>query len=125
MPLVLIVDDHEHTRQLLGKAFAKHGWHVHGAASVAEGLAALEPRPDCVVVDLNLPDGDGTDILRKVRSDLNPNTVAVVVTALSDPDRLAQAAALRPHLMIQKPFDWEVLWRYCESEVARSGEAGG
>ena len=124
MPNVLIVEDHEHTRQLLSKVFAKHGWQVRGAGSVADGLAALAPRPNCLIVDLNLPDGDGTDLLRKARSDLGPNTIVVVITALSDPARLAQAAALRPDLMIQKPFDWEILWRYCQSEVARNREAG-
>jgi DNA-binding response OmpR family regulator len=117
MPTVLIVEDHDHTRRLLGKVFSERGWDVREAGTVADALAALEPPPHCVIVDLNLPDGDGTDVLRAVRSGAASTTVVVVITALSDVTRLARAAALRPHLMIQKPFDWEIVWRYCEAET--------
>jgi CheY-like chemotaxis protein len=120
MPTVLIVEDHSHTRRLLAKVFAERGWAVLEAGTVAEGLAALDSAPDCAVIDLSLPDGDGIEVLRKARSGAS-GRVAVVVTAVSDPARLSQAAALKPHLMIQKPFDWEILWRYCQSEL---GEAG-
>ena len=118
MPSVLIVEDHDHTRHLLGKVFAERGWDVREAGTVAHALAALDPPPHCVIVDLNLPDGDGTDVLSAVRSGTARTTVVVVITALSDTARLARAAALRPHLMVQKPFDWEILWRYCQSEIA-------
>lgn len=119
MPSVLIVEDHDHTRHLLAKVFSERGWGIREAASVAEGLAALEAPLDCVVLDLNLPDGDGTEILREVRSEASEALVVVVITALSDPGRLSTVAALRPHLMIQKPLDWEILWRYCQSELGR------
>jgi DNA-binding response OmpR family regulator len=65
---VLIVEDHALTSTSLTRIFARKGWDARMAATVAGGLAALDPPPDCVVLDLNLPDGDGEAILRTIRA---------------------------------------------------------
>src|SRR4051812_17198958 len=56
-PRLLVVDDDPYTRSALHALFTRQGWHVLLAATVAEGLALLDPAPCCVVLDLNLPDG--------------------------------------------------------------------
>ena len=117
MPAVLIVEDHEQTRALLSRVFAARGWDVRESATVAEGIAALEPPPECVVIDLVLPDGDGAEVLEKIRVDALPARVVVVATGVSDPIRLQAVSALGPDLIIQKPFDWEILGRYCQWEL--------
>src|SRR4051812_23653435 len=78
---ILIVGDHEPSRRLLRSQFALRGWQVETAASVLEGLASLEQPPDCLVLDLILPDGDGMDVLQRVRSQGLPTRV-VVMTSL-------------------------------------------
>jgi DNA-binding response OmpR family regulator len=121
---VLIVEDNGPSRRLLASLAACSGWRVIEAGSVAEGLEGLEPPPDCAILDLVLPDGDGETVLRKIREADVPIPVIVVVSAVSDRARLSRIADLRPDLMVQKPLDWDMLWRYCETKM-RQMEAGG
>jgi two-component system OmpR family response regulator len=114
---VLIVEDHTPTRLALKRVFAREGWDIQTAETVAEGLAALDPPPDCVVLDLILPDGDGESILRKIRADGLPTRVVAVTTGVSDPNRLAEVARLRPDVLLTKPIDPEILCRLCRAEV--------
>jgi two-component system OmpR family response regulator len=114
---VLIVEDHPPTRGTLKRIFARNGWEASTAATVAEGLEALDPPPDCVVLDLKLPDGDGEAILRKIRAVGLPTRVVVVTAGVSDPDRWAEVARLRPEAVLQKPIEAEVLCRLCGAEV--------
>ena len=79
---VLLVDDHELIRQGLARAFERdQQMEVVGqAGTVAEGVAAYERlRPDVVVTDLQLPDGNGLEIVRAVRA-LSETTGLVVLT---------------------------------------------
>lgn len=74
---ILIVEDHTPSRELMRKLFTLRGWRVVTASTVAEGLRALDPPPDCLVLNLVLPDGDGERILREVRARGLPTRVAV------------------------------------------------
>ena len=114
---VLIVEDHKGTRSALRSIFSRKGWQVTQAATVAEGLDLLDPPPDCLVLDLMLPDGAGEAILRKVREDDLPTRVVAVTTGLSDPGRLARVKGLNPDVLLSKPIDPSVLFRVCEAEM--------
>ena len=116
---VLIVEDHAPTSQAVASLFRRKGWDVRTSATLAEGLAALDPPPDCLILDLMLPDGGGEDILRTVREEKLPTRVVAVATGSSDSSRRTEVLRLRPELLVSKPIDWEVLWRYCESEMRR------
>jgi DNA-binding response OmpR family regulator len=110
---LLIVEDHAMTRNALRGLFARQGWDVRVAESVAKGLAALEPPPDCLLLDLMLPDGDGETILRKIRADGLPTRVAVC-TGTGDPERLRAVSELRPDALLHKPIDITDLCRACD-----------
>ena len=109
-PCLLLVEDDWTSHDALRKLFRRKGWEVLSAMTVAGGLALLEARPDCVILDLMLPDGDGAAILRKVRSDHLPIRV-VVTTGLSDPTRLRAVADLKPDAVLQKPIDLAAEYR--------------
>jgi two-component system KDP operon response regulator KdpE len=65
---VLVVEDDRELRSLLQNSLALEGFRVRSAASLAEGEALLaHDAPDLVVLDLGLPDGDGADLVRRVR----------------------------------------------------------
>jgi len=69
---VVLVDDHELIRHGLAGAFTRdESFTVVGqAGTVAEGIAIAESaRPDVVVIDLQLPDGSGLDLVRTVRKE--------------------------------------------------------
>jgi DNA-binding NarL/FixJ family response regulator len=80
---VLLIDDHELIRQGLARAFERDEEMtvVGQAGSVAEGVAAFhELAPDVIVTDLELPDGHGLEVVRKVRE--SNDTVGVVVLTM-------------------------------------------
>jgi DNA-binding response OmpR family regulator len=116
-PRVLIVEDDTPTRNALSRIFAREGWDVQTASTVSEGLAALVPPPNCVVLDLGLPDGRGEMILKAIRIGALPVRVVAVTTGESDPARWAQIARYQPNVMILKPIDPEALCRVCAAEV--------
>ena len=81
--LVLVVDDHELIRQGLVQALRRAGHNIVGeAASIAEARASLLfTKPDLVLVDVNLPDGSGLELI-------TPLIKFVVLTLGDDPDSL-------------------------------------
>jgi CheY-like chemotaxis protein len=103
---VLIVEDHEPTRNVLGMIFRRKGWSTLAAGTVAEGLAFLEgePRPDCLLLDLDLPDGRGEAVLERVRRDHLPIRVAVC-TGNVDRGRWRAIEDFHPEALVQKPVD--------------------
>jgi DNA-binding response OmpR family regulator len=106
---MLVVDDDRTTRDVLRAIFGQMGWEVDVAATVEDGLAHLDPPPDALILDLSLPDGSGTEILRRIRRDRLPTRVAV--TTGHDPDSLGHVAELRPEALLQKPIDVDELCR--------------
>src|SRR3954471_9750242 len=85
---------------LMQNILANKGLDLMTAGTVAEGLALLETRPDYLVLDLSLPDGDGRDVLEGVRRAGIPTRV-VVTTGWDQPQGLDD---LRPDAVLVKPF---------------------
>lgn len=104
---VLIVDDHPVLRRGLATLLADQPWvaSVTEAGSVGEAArqAVLE-RPGLAVVDLGLPDGCGTDLIRRIRASV-PDCIVVVLTM--DPDdatvQTCLAAGARGYLLKHTP----------------------
>jgi two-component system cell cycle response regulator DivK len=82
VPLVLIVDDNEKNRKLATNVLRAAGFETLEAATGAEAITlAMEHVPDVVLMDLQLPDMNGTDALREL--DRNEPTAQIPVVALS------------------------------------------
>ncbi|CAG2159404.1 two-component system response regulator KdpE [Cupriavidus numazuensis] len=68
-PTVLLVEDEPHIRRFVRAALQAEGCTVHEADSLKRGLIEAGTRqPDLVILDLGLPDGDGIDLIREVRT---------------------------------------------------------
>ena len=81
MPAVLVVEDDALIASSLGRALEANGYEVRPAGSVAAALAALAAEvPDVVLLDLGLPDGDGTTIAEAVAR-RHPRVPVLVLTA--------------------------------------------
>ncbi len=63
MPHALVVDDDPATLQLLASLLERQGFSTCTASTLAEARESLNPFPDICLVDLRLPDGNGTDLL--------------------------------------------------------------
>ena len=80
--LVLIVDDNEKNRRLVRDVLRNSGFRTIEAASGGEGIAlAAERRPDVILLDLRLPDMDGTEVARRLG--VGADTARIPVVALS------------------------------------------
>ena len=66
---ILIVDDYPGLIELYDFGLAARGFRVDGAATASEAIGLAASRPfDAVVIDLNLPDSSGVDLMRKLRA---------------------------------------------------------
>ena len=91
---VFLVDDHEIVRRGVAEVLEEDpGIAVAGeAGSVAEALARVPAvRPDVVVVDMRLPDGNGAEVCRQLRLRV-PSVRTLVLTSYADPEAVAAAA---------------------------------
>ncbi|MCU1278630.1 MAG: phoR 3 [bacterium] len=81
-PHILVVNDHEATRHLLGRMLRSAGFGVEEAASAAAGFESIAARaPDLILLDVNLPDMNGEEMLRRLRID--PRTIVIPVVHVS------------------------------------------
>jgi two-component system response regulator RegX3 len=68
-PVVLVIDDEDSIQKLLNAALERDGYRIVGARDAAEGLIAFErEQPDVILLDVMLPDGDGRDLAREIRT---------------------------------------------------------
>jgi two-component system cell cycle response regulator DivK len=93
---------------------------------VSEGLPALERAlaepPAVVLLDLELPDLDGFEVARRLRSDARTAQVPIIaVTARALPTDEARARAIGCNEFVTKPVDTATLHRALEAVLARPG----
>jgi two-component system, OmpR family, KDP operon response regulator KdpE len=99
----VVVEDEPQIRRFVRAALEAEGWQVFEASTVKQGLVeAGTRRPDLIVLDLGLPDGDGVDYLRDLRG---WSTVPVIVlSARSDENDKIAALDAGADDYLTKPF---------------------
>ncbi|HTO95167.1 MAG TPA: response regulator [Bacteroidota bacterium] len=84
-PLVLVVEDEPQIRRLLQITLESNGFRVTQAGTGEEGLLRVgTERPEAVVLDLGLPDKDGTEVLRMIR---RQSTVPVLILSVRNSEQ--------------------------------------
>jgi DNA-binding response OmpR family regulator len=103
---MLLVEDHQETRQTLVSLLARCGHTAITAETVAKALELLsQMRVHVLLCDLGLPDGDGLEVVAQAKK-LNPDIKAVALTARdTDDDYKAGFEAGFDHYLT-KPFDF-------------------
>src|SRR5690606_31569558 len=111
MPKVLVVDDEAPLTTLIGKFFQGAGYEVEMETSGRAGLArAMAERPDAVLLDIMMPDLDGYEVCRRLRSDpRTAHAAIVIVTARSQPVDKQMAMRAGADLHVIKPFNGKTL----------------
>jgi two-component system OmpR family response regulator len=118
---VLVVDDEVNIAELISMALRYEGWQVRAAHTGSSAVkAARELGPDAVVLDMMLPDIDGLEVLRRMRSSL-PDVPVVFLTARDAvEDRVAGLTAGGDDY-VTKPFSLEELVARLRGLMRRSG----
>ena len=109
---ILVVDDAEASRYLLGSWLRRNGYQVAEVATGAEALASLAHAPaDLVLLDVNLPDMSGLDVCARIKAD--PSTAAVPVIHVSatavEPEDEARGLTGGADAYLLEPVDPRVL----------------
>ena len=120
---VLVVDDEPSLAELLASVLRYEGWEIRTAGDGADAVrTAREFRPDAVVLDIMLPDFDGIEVLRRVRTEL-PHVCVLFLTAKDAvEDRVAGITAGGDDY-VTKPFSLEEVLARLRGLLRRAGIA--
>jgi len=106
---ILLVDDEEGIRKVLGISLADSGYEVLSAANGEEALPIFrENRPPIVLTDIKMPGMDGIGLLKKIK-DENPDTEIIMITGHGDMELAIQSLKFDATDFITKPSNDEAL----------------
>ena len=113
-PLLLVVDDEIPVLKVVERLAARIGFDVVACASGAEAMRTLLRKPaDLAMVDLRMPDVNGLDLLRQIRT-MVPGCEVILMTAYAAVDSAVEAIKLGAREYLTKPFDFERLKQVLE-----------
>ncbi len=119
----LVVDDEVNIAELVGMALRYEGWQVESAHTGSQAVsAARASEPDVVVLDMMLPDFDGLEVLRRIRSTTPAVPVLFLTARDAVEDRVAGLTAGGDDY-VTKPFSLEELVARVRALVRRAGVA--
>jgi two-component system KDP operon response regulator KdpE len=123
---VLVVDDEAPIRRLLRTSLGAQGFEVLEASDAASALARLpKDKPDVVLLDLTLPDLDGTEVIRRMRA-AGDKTPIIVLSSRGDEKGKVEALDLGADDYVTKPFGMsELVARIRTALRHRVQEEGG
>ena len=108
-PLLLVIDDEPVVLKLLDRLASRLGYEVVTFSGGVEALQALHRRPaDLAMVDLRMPDANGLDLLRQIRSSF-PACEVILMTGFAAVDSAVEAIKLGAREYLTKPFDLDRL----------------
>jgi len=120
---ILIIEDDPQIRRVLSTSLKAYGYEVHSADSGRLGLKlAAKHQPDLIILDLGLPDIDGLNLIRNLRS--NPTQEILVLSARGTEDVKVRALDLGADDYLTKPFGLFELLARVRVALRRAGQDG-
>ena len=120
MTRILVVDDEPQIRRALRTSLAGHGFESQTVGTGEEGvLAAAESAPEAVLLDLGLPDMDGTEVITRIRG-FSEVPIIVVSVREGQSDKVAALDAGADDF-VTKPFGMEELLARLRAALRRRG----
>ena len=113
---ILVVEDNPGDARLIEEVLHvnKNNYHLHlvqdGVEAInflrKEGKFSNSPRPDLILLDLNLPKKDGREVLSEIKSDLSLRLIPVVVMTTSQAEEdIIKAYSLHANCFVTKPLE--------------------
>jgi DNA-binding response OmpR family regulator len=113
---ILLVEDDDSVRRAFERGFRIAGYRVDVATTIQEGLEKLNGH-QIALLDLQLPDGHGTELLLKIRREGRPTRVAIY-SGLAEAEAIVQACGELPDAFFRKPVELSQLLEWI-------GDSGG
>jgi two-component system cell cycle response regulator DivK len=118
---ILYIEDDSDNSSLMKRLLERRGYHLLQAATGLEGLAiAQREEVDLILLDINLPDIDGYEVARRLRSDEGSKlarTPIIIITANVLKSDYEKAMRSGFEVYVAKPYDIDELWRQVETFV--------
>ncbi len=109
MDKILVVDDESIIRENLERILREENYDVDSVAGGRDALALLKKSyADVMLLDLNLPDMHGIEVLQEVKK-LDPDIMVIIITGYASVDSAVQALKLGAYDYIKKPFKADVI----------------
>jgi len=123
LPVAILVEDERQIRRFVRTALEAEGWNVHEADTLRQGLTDAGTRkPDLIILDLGLPDGDGMEFLRDLRG-WSSVPVIVLSARVGEQDKIAALDAGADDYLT-KPFGVGELLARVRAASRRRQDAG-
>ena len=120
MPRLMIVDDEPEITAMLKRYFVREGYETVTALTGAEALRKLRCAPDMVLLDVNLPDGNGFDLCREIKAQ-KPELPVIFLTANDLERDVLSGFDMGAEDYVTKPFNMQILLRRVEVVLRRAG----
>jgi FixJ family two-component response regulator len=114
---IAVIDDDESFRVALVESLSSLGYGADGYASAEDYIRAIEDKSfDCVVTDIHMPGTSGLDLMKRLAA-RGGTTPVVLITARSETNLEAKAAAAGAACLLRKPFEINELIECIEGAV--------
>ena len=121
---LLIIEDENEINEIVVQFFKSEGHTIESAKTYKAALDKVcDFEYDCIILDLNLPDGDGLDIIRKLKKDKSECCIVVISARNSLEDKI-EGLELGADDYLAKPFSMSELNARIKSVVRRAHFAG-
>ena len=107
---ILVVDDYADMCELLKLYLEREGYSVDVATDGVEGLRAIEAeRPDLLITDLRMPNGDGIELIERIRAKAGLIELPIMVLTANGNGRSHKARGAGANVVLRKPIDLDSL----------------
>ena len=120
MKKIAIVEDDKLFNEALARTLTKAGYEICRAFTFDQGMRLIGENPDLMMIDINLPGGEGLEICRKARD--YGAIPAIFLTARDEEVDMIKAFDLGADDYLVKPFPMPVLLKHIEAVLRRTGE---
>ena len=116
---ILIIDDERPILMTLEALLGRHGYHPEMAANASTGMRLLQSKPPALVLlDLQLPDADGLQMLEQIKVD-HPDTQVIILTAHDSLNNAIESIKRGAYHFISKPYAPEELLSLVEKALEK------
>jgi len=119
MKKILVIDDEEPVREVLGVALSENGYSVFEAENGRNGVQKfIEVNPDITITDVNMPEMSGIDVTRKIK-EMRSDADVVIMTGYGTEDLVIQSLRSGATNYIKKPVDFNELMSILDSLILK------